>query len=75
MTDRNEWVQDALCAQVDPDLFFVELGSSASPARAICSKCPVAKMCLEEALANNEEYGVWGGLTPPQRKEMRRRAA
>jgi hypothetical protein len=35
---------------------------------AVCFTCPVVMECQQYALANNEEYGVWGGMTPEQRR-------
>lgn len=32
--------------------------------RGICSRCPVREACLAEA----DDHGIWGGLTPEQRK-------
>jgi hypothetical protein len=29
---------------------------------ALCYGCPLIKQCYEFALANNESYGVWGGI-------------
>jgi hypothetical protein len=34
--------------------------------------CPLRASCLRAALVNNENHGVWGGLTAPQRKWIRR---
>jgi WhiB family redox-sensing transcriptional regulator len=66
------WVQDAACAQVDPDLFFPEgRGHHAPEAKAICSRCPVKKPCLAYALRNNEEHGVWGGASAHERIQLR----
>lgn len=33
--------------------------------------CPVRVECLNEALASNERYGIWGGLGPGQRWRLR----
>lgn len=41
-------------------------------AEVFCSDCPVRQMCLEYALKNNEDHGVWGGRTPEERFKMRR---
>jgi WhiB family redox-sensing transcriptional regulator len=38
----------------------------------ICRRCPVRDSCLAYALENNETHGVWGGMTPQQRKDLRR---
>ena len=69
------WREDALCAQTDPEAFFPEQGSSPRPAKVVCDACPVRVDCLEHALANDELYGVWGGLSPRARGELRRKRA
>lgn len=38
----------------------------------IGSPCPMRRGCLMAALVNNEQKGVWGGLTGPQRRWIRR---
>lgn len=37
----------------------------------ICARCPVTKPCLEYALENREDFGVWGNTTPRQRRTIR----
>ena len=39
-------------------------------ARALCKMCSVRRECLEYALVNNEIIGMWGGLTPNERKTV-----
>lgn len=74
------WTADALCAQTGPDLFFPEdyrETDKVSDAQAVCARCPVRRQCLNVALERGEEYGIWGGLTPRDRRrlvEARRRA-
>lgn len=34
---------------------------STGEAEAMCAGCPLAKICLEYALAQKEDFGVWGG--------------
>lgn len=65
-----EWTQDALCAQVDTDLFYPEQGGSTREAKAICARCPVAARCLAYALEHNERYGIWGGVVERDRRKM-----
>jgi WhiB family transcriptional regulator, redox-sensing transcriptional regulator len=65
------WVDEAVCAQTDPEAFFPEKGESALPALRVCSACPVREPCLEEAL-NDRLKGVWGGTTERRRQELRR---
>jgi hypothetical protein len=69
------WADQALCAEVDPELWFPEKGESARPAKQVCARCPVRRPCLDYALATGEPNGIWGGLTPPQRRALRRRQA
>lgn len=64
---RDPWQDDALCAQVAPDLFYPERGESPRQAKQICATCPVRQECLAHALTHNEEHGIWGGTTPYER--------
>jgi WhiB family redox-sensing transcriptional regulator len=66
-------MDDAKCAEVTPDIFFPEFGNNHSrQAVKICDACPVKEVCLEYALGNDEVWGIWGGLTPNQRKRLKR---
>lgn len=38
----------------------------------IGTPCPVRRSCLHHALENNDSYGVYGGMTVPQRRWIRR---
>lgn len=64
------WVDDALCAQVDPEIFFPEKGGSTREAKQTCARCPVAAQCLDYALANGESYGLWGGTSERERRAL-----
>lgn len=68
------WQADSLCAQTDPESFFPEKGGSTRDAKKICSSCEVRSECLEYALANDERFGIWGGLSERERRKLRRRA-
>jgi WhiB family redox-sensing transcriptional regulator len=68
------WQADALCAQTDPESFFPEKGGSTRDAKKICTSCEVRGECLEYALANDERFGIWGGLSERERRKLRRRA-
>lgn len=72
MSAYEEWTEQAMCAQTDPERFFPELGGTATDAKKICSRCEVKVVCLEYALKNNVPYGVWGGLTRQERRHMKR---
>ena len=39
----------------------------------ICRPCPVVVECLADALDNEIEFGVWGGMTERQRRALLKR--
>jgi WhiB family transcriptional regulator, redox-sensing transcriptional regulator len=65
-----EWQERALCAQTDPESFFPEKGGSTREAKRICMTCEVRSPCLEYALANQERFGIWGGLSERERRKL-----
>jgi WhiB family redox-sensing transcriptional regulator len=73
-TEEPGWQEQALCAQTDPEAFFPEKGGSTREAKRICSGCEVRAECLEYALANDERFGIWGGLSERERRRLRRAA-
>ncbi|MGW2826472.1 WhiB family transcriptional regulator [Streptomyces sp. NPDC001443] len=68
------WQARALCAQTGADFFFPEPGSSVREAKRICGMCEMRSACLDYALANDERFGVWGGLSEKERLQLRRTA-
>ena len=72
--EEPDWQERALCAQTDPEAFFPEKGGSTREAKRICSGCEVRAECLEYALAHDERFGIWGGLSERERRRLRRRA-
>jgi WhiB family redox-sensing transcriptional regulator len=68
------WQDRALCAQTDPEAFFPEKGGSTREAKRVCSSCEVRAECLEYALAHDERFGIWGGLSERERRKLKRRA-
>lgn len=67
-----EWQADARCAEVDPEIFFPERGGSSKAARSVCNGCAVRMQCLEYALNNKEQFGIWGGTSERERRRLRR---
>jgi WhiB family redox-sensing transcriptional regulator len=61
---------DIACKDTDTDLFFSELKSKVEKAKAICNSCPVKSECLEFALRDEIEFGIFGGATPQERKAL-----
>lgn len=72
----TDWRSDAACARpgVDPEWFFNE-GRGNQPsvdvavAKAVCAGCNVTAECLAESLARGDQFGIFGGLTPVERRE------
>nr|WP_307845694.1 WhiB family transcriptional regulator [Saccharomonospora sp. NB11] len=74
VTDEQDWQDRALCAQTDPEAFFPEKGGSTREAKRICQVCEVRNDCLEYALAHDERFGIWGGLSERERRKLKKRA-
>ena len=69
---EQEWQDQALCAQTDPEAFFPEKGGSTREAKRICQACPVRDECLEFALEHDERFGIRGGLSDRERRRLKR---
>lgn len=68
----EKWHEQALCAETDPEAFFPEKGGSTRDAKRICQGCAVRLDCLDYALANDERFGIWGGLSERERRRLKR---
>ena len=66
------WMREAICAETDPEAFFVEKGGTTKPAKKICLGCPVRLECLQYALDHDERFGVWGGYSERERRRLQR---
>ncbi|CAN5260115.1 MAG: WhiB family transcriptional regulator [Euzebyales bacterium] len=69
------WARKAKCLQAEPDTFFPEKGGSTREAKRICMLCDVREECLSYALANDERFGIWGGLSERERRRLKRIAS
>lgn len=67
------WVEDAVCAQTDPESFFPEKGGSTRDAKRICMGCSVRAECLVYALDNDIRFGIWGGMSERERRKIAHR--
>lgn len=75
---EHTWYRAAACHGAPTELFFpdhddpdpTEQGRVAE-AKALCAACPVREACL--AAGMGEHHGIWGGLTPRERRALRRR--
>src|SRR5215475_2614241 len=68
-----EWMAVGNCREESPSLFFPSDGVGVEVARRICATCPVKSPCLEYALANGIDHGVWGGASERERRRIARR--
>lgn len=69
--EPTPWTTDAACADTNPNLWFPERGQPAGTARQICADCPVNTQCLDYALRWNIRFGIWGGHTVRERRQLR----
>ena len=75
VNEEHPWMVFGACREQDPDLFFPESVREAQQAVAICNTCPVRDECLDYSLEARERFGVWGGLTDRQRRQLLRQPA
>jgi len=61
------------CAHEPPARFFPSDGVGVEIARRICATCPQQAPCLEYALENRIDHGVWGGCSERERRRILRR--
>jgi WhiB family redox-sensing transcriptional regulator len=72
-----EWTAIANCRGMDPAVFFPSDGVGVQEAVAICADCPARVACLEYALENRIQHGIFGGQSERARDRIlreRRRA-
>ena len=67
-----DWFDDAACRGMSADMFFPD--PTDVPGRwkalAVCGDCPVAAECLDHAVANHLEFGIWGGAGERERRRI-----
>lgn len=69
----TEWMARGNCRRESPSMFFPSDGVGVEVARRVCATCPVKLECLEYALANGIDHGVWGGASERERRRIARR--
>jgi WhiB family redox-sensing transcriptional regulator len=73
MDDDMGWMEQGLCRDRAPATFFPSDGVGVDVARKICATCPVKDDCLEYALENRIDHGVWGGCSERERRRIMKR--
>lgn len=66
------WQDEARCKGRSSTVFYPQRGVPTASARALCKECPVKRECLEYALAADERFGIWGGLSERERRKLQR---
>jgi hypothetical protein len=76
-SDHQEWRKQGNCKSTNlsdiiktDKLFFLGKGGKSGKAKELCEGCPVKRNCLAFALFYGEEEGIWGGMTPDERRDM-----
>ena len=67
---ETAWMADGNCRLHPPATFFPSDGAGVERARKICRNCPVGIQCLEYALEQRIEHGVWGGCSERERRRI-----
>ena len=74
IADHWEWQYEGSCRTMPSEMFFHPDGERGprrrnreNAAKAICVSCPVIQQCRTHALAVQEPYGIWGGLSEDDR--------
>jgi WhiB family redox-sensing transcriptional regulator len=74
VADEWEWQYEGACRNLPAEMFFHPDGERGprrrnreNTAKAICASCPVMLACRAHALAVQEPYGIWGGLSEDDR--------
>ncbi|MGB3699567.1 MAG: WhiB family transcriptional regulator [Gordonia sp. (in: high G+C Gram-positive bacteria)] len=73
----RDWPSRARCRDSPVDAFYPPTGESRGLrrrreelAKQVCAECPVRRQCRDYALAADEPYGVWGGMTETERRRQ-----
>lgn len=73
----DDWRTESACLDADPDIFFPdeslpvsEREEMAAEAKSFCASCKVQMVCLDFALRNEDESGIFGGLDDEERKPL-----
>jgi len=72
------WITESACLGMRPEIFHPvkgdkEIHAKIAAARKVCFSCDVRLECLHYALSTRQRFGVWGGETERQRRQLRLR--
>ena len=67
------WGDYAKCRGLDTEVFFSDIRGNSpriDEAKRLCHGCQAKDDCLTYAIQRNEKWGIWGGLTTRQRRNL-----
>jgi hypothetical protein len=79
---RSEWWKHGNCADHDVELFITDTHHMSRSrdtqiqlivAKGVCNDCLVKSDCLEAEYAEDDRSSIRGGLTPTERRALRRK--
>ncbi len=76
--EEEGWLEQAACRGTDPGLFFPDgtttqnAQDKISEAKSVCVECDCQINCLEYAIRENQDSGIWGGTSEIERRQIRR---
>jgi WhiB family redox-sensing transcriptional regulator len=70
VASNQEWQDLAACRTIPVEMFFPPAEQEADDAKSVCDACTVREPCLEFAITAGERFGIWGGLTPQERRSI-----
>jgi len=68
----TSWMAAGKCRAHPVSAFFPSDSDGVERAREICTTCPVRVPCVNYAVSNHIEQGIWGGTSARQRLKMAR---
>ena len=70
ISSDTTWMNIGNCADQHPSMFFPSDGVGVERAKKLCEGCVAQTPCLDYALVNRVEHGVWGGASERQRRRI-----
>ncbi len=70
LSGSMEFMNKSECKQYPPEMFFPSDGVGVTRAQQVCGGCVVRQECLDYALENRVDHGVWGGASERERRKI-----
>ena len=74
----ESWMEKAACRGPQRILFYAPFKERSdeklereAQAKAICGSCAVKSQCLNYVLIIKDDHGIWGGMSPEERRAIR----